>query len=83
MGQISKDDTLEDMNQITEICGGKYPPCPLGSTAPELEEFEIKADDKQLDCDLFFDFDINLSPTQDETLDNITGKYNNRISCEQ
>ena len=68
LGQISKDDTLEDMNQITEIWGGNCPPCPPGSA----EKNELKGDDNlQQDCDLFFDFDINLSPTQDETLDGI------------
>ena len=74
MGQISKDDTLEDMNQITEILEGNCPPCPPGSADPELEKIELKGDDKQQDCDLFFDFDINLSPTQDETSDDIIGK---------
>ena len=74
LGQISKDDTLEDMNQITEILEGNCPPCPPGSADPELEKFELKGDDKQQDCDLFFDFDINLSPTQDETLDDTNGK---------
>ena len=63
------------MNQITEIWGGNCPPCPPGSADPELEKIELKRDDKlQQDCDLFFDFDINLSPTQDETLDDINGK---------
>ena len=75
MGQISKDDTLEDMNQITEILEGNCPPCTPGSADPELEKFELKGDDKQQDCDLFFDFDINLSPTQDETLDDTNGKW--------
>ena len=74
LGQISKDDTLEDMNQITEIWGGNRPPCLPGSADQELEKFELKGDGKQQDCDLFFDFDINLSPTQDETLDDTNGK---------
>ena len=41
---------------------------------PEVEKIELKDDKLQQDCDLFFDFDINLSPTQDETLDDIIGK---------
>ena len=63
------------MNQITEIWGGNFPPCPPGSAMdPEVEKIELKDDKLQQDCDLFFDFDINLSPTQDETLDDIIGK---------
>ena len=62
------------MNQITEIWGTGWgsncPPCP--PVDPELEKNELKEDDKlQQDCDLFFDLDINLSSTQDESLNDI------------